>query len=550
NINRNIQKPEPTFPFSSTRLLITVLRHRRTSQLYSSSSPPPSSSSSSSAAILRAVIRLITHLHHHQRLVENCDAVFIIINRRELFEMELEFNLESWSLQIMNPSADYHNTAKAEDQVLEELEGKNDKTENVEGQSSFPLDVQEAVLTRCSVETLLRFKSVSKSYYGLIKSKRFIMEHMKHSVETNTNLNLILTHTVCPVSTSEESWYGQLFIGSLDTTNTSSLEIPLRKIDQPFTDWEQGTDTPFIGSCNGLIALTNSSGSIAVHNPSTKENYHITSFWLGEFDVKDDVCDGFGYNPVDDDYKLVRMIQRRGNIERTEIRVYSFKEGYALEYETEKPFYLGSSCADACFSNGRLYWLVASGPQEDVQDLILSFDLSTAQISSGKIPIDTSGDDTVNDKKKATVSWERHSFRKNGVFGDGCDFVKPLAYSKCEDKILVDTYNGENEAWNLYRYDQIDKLGHGPISINNVPKGPRDSAICIETLVSFRKIDDEEAESSSKEEEKEVMLSLDEYEKRQKRREVEEKDLTKGDNDMLLRRSNLKKNTRSIIMKT
>ncbi|XP_024035215.1 F-box/kelch-repeat protein At3g23880-like [Citrus clementina] len=465
----------------------------------------------------------------------------------------------------MNPSADYHSTAKAEDQVLEELgdidlEGKNDKTENVEGQSSFPLDVQEAVLTSCSVKTLLRFKSVSKSYYGLIKSKRFIMEHVKHSVETNTNLNLILTHTVCPVSTSEESWYGQLFIGSLDTTNTSSLEVPLRKIDQPFTDWEQGTDTPFIGSCIGLIALRNSSGSIAVHNPSTKENYHITSFWLGEFDVKDDVCDGFGYNPVDDDYKLVRMIQRRGNIERTEIRVYSFKEGYALEYETEKPFYLGSSCADACFSNGRLYWLVASGPQEDVQDLILSFDLSTAQISSGKIPIDTSGDvyavflfpfagsicvscvddghgsfcqiwklkDTVNDKKKATVSWERLSFRKNGVFGDGCDFVKPLAYSKCEDKILVDTYNGENEAWNLYRYDQIDKLGHGPISINNVPKGPRDSAICIETLVSFRKIDDEEAESSSKEEEKEVMLSLDEYEKRQKRREVEEKDLTKG----------------------
>lgn len=366
------------------------------------------------------------------------------------------------------------------------------------------------------------------------------MEHVKHSVETNTNLNLILTHTVCPVSTSEESWYGQLFIGSLDTTNTSSLEVPLRKIDQPFTDWEQGTDTPFIGSCIGLIALRNSSGSIAVHNPSTKENYHITSFWLGEFDVKDDVCDGFGYNPVDDDYKLVRMIQRRGNIERTEIRVYSFKEGYALEYETEKPFYLGSSCADAGFSNGRLYWLVASGPQEDVQDLILSFDLSTAQISSGKIPIDTSGDvyavflfplagsicvscvddghgsfcqiwqlkDTVNDKKKATVSWERHSFRKNGVFGDGCDFVKPLAYSKCEDKILVDTYNGENEAWNLYWYDQIDKLGHGPISINNVPKGPRDSAICIETLVSFRKIDDEEAESSSKEEEKEVINTI------------------------------------------
>lgn len=42
--------------------------------------------------------------------------------------------------------------------------------------------------------------------------------------------------------------------------------------------------------------------------------------------------------------------------------------------------------------------------------------------------------DTVNDKKKATVSWERHSFRKNGVFGDGCDFVKPLAYSSVKTK--------------------------------------------------------------------------------------------------------------------
>ena len=67
-----------------------MLRHRRTSQLYSSSPPlPPPPSSSSSAAILRAVIRLITHLHPHQRLVENCDAVFIIINCRDLWVSSL-----------------------------------------------------------------------------------------------------------------------------------------------------------------------------------------------------------------------------------------------------------------------------------------------------------------------------------------------------------------------------------------------------------------------------------------------------------------------------
>ncbi|ESR50693.1 hypothetical protein CICLE_v10033794mg [Citrus x clementina] len=167
--------------------------------------------------------------------------------------------------------------------------------------AKLPTDINMDILSRLSVKCLLRFKCVSKSFCSLIDSQEFIKIHLKRSIETSSNLSLILSGTPASILPSSCYWDGKIFSASLDSLNLG-LEL-----DHPFKNCKG--ETLMIDSCNGLIALQNDENDIALWNPATKEHVMLPEFWS---DLKDNVYvvfDGFGYDAVNDDYKVVRLIQ-------------------------------------------------------------------------------------------------------------------------------------------------------------------------------------------------------------------------------------------------
>jgi hypothetical protein len=116
--------------------------------------------------------------------------------------------------------------------------------------SSLPDEVILEILSRLPVKPLLRFRCVSKPWLALIDSPEFIKLHLKQSLKTNTNLSLILSD------------------GYLYSSDFDSLDRAI-ELDHPLKTPHYGTE--ILGSCNGLLCLSNKKEDVALWNPSTRK---------------------------------------------------------------------------------------------------------------------------------------------------------------------------------------------------------------------------------------------------------------------------------------
>jgi len=142
--------------------------------------------------------------------------------------------------------------------------------------SDIPSELFTEILSRLPVQSLLRFRSTSKSLKSLIDSHNFTNLHLKNSL----NFNLILRHN-CKLY--------QLDFPNL--TTAVRIKYPLR-----------GT-VHLLGSCNGLLCISNGS-DIAFWNPNTRNHHsipHIIPYSNG--------C-GSAFYQFADDYKLLRISRR------------------------------------------------------------------------------------------------------------------------------------------------------------------------------------------------------------------------------------------------
>ncbi|KAM7528800.1 hypothetical protein LguiB_032210 [Lonicera macranthoides] len=175
--------------------------------------------------------------------------------------------------------------------------------------SDNPEDVLADIVSRLPVKSLLQFTCISKSWRDLIGSKDFIKLHLTRATETNINCSIIIRECCSLYSINFNSF-----------NNAIRLNPPLNLHDQT----KMGTR--LIGSCNGLLCLTNTEKYIFLWNPSTRtyRRSPVSRILLGvEF-----VVSGFGYDDVTDDYIVVRIVQFYGRHEdsvRPEVSLYSMK---------------------------------------------------------------------------------------------------------------------------------------------------------------------------------------------------------------------------------
>ncbi|MBA0762401.1 hypothetical protein Gotri_012018 [Gossypium trilobum] len=250
--------------------------------------------------------------------------------------------------------------------------------------ATLPHEMTIEILLRLSVKDLLRFKCVSKPWCSSIDDPDFIKLHLSHSVKTNTNHSLILRHC--------EYHFFSVNYDSLKTT---------QRLNHPLG--EQKTPIKILGTCNGLLAVIDDNGRIFLWNPSTRKSQVLPSteiefsspsifFPRSNFSSASSFFPrstyyGFGYDPISDDYKLVRMVQLHGNNKgylHSEAKVYSLRSNCWRRIK-DFCFYLILHRKFGILANNALHWMVFKTPQSWKQNLV-GFDLGTEEFRFLELP--------------------------------------------------------------------------------------------------------------------------------------------------------------------
>ncbi|KAK4588573.1 hypothetical protein RGQ29_019543 [Quercus rubra] len=229
--------------------------------------------------------------------------------------------------------------------------------------ADLPYEVLTYILFKAPVKTLIKLRSVSKPLLSLIDSPCFIRLHLRYSIATSSNVTVILR---------KESELFSVSLESLDAAD--ELAHPLMCYSNRIR---------VLGSANGLLCITNVAEDIAFWNPSIKKHKVLP------FLPVDRPCDhgmsmcgarayGFGYDSVNDDYKLVRISQfvdLESEGFASEVKVFSLRanEWRRVEEMNYVLCYMKKNGSLAC---GALHWVVTKKFKLDEFDQIVSFDLT------------------------------------------------------------------------------------------------------------------------------------------------------------------------------
>ncbi|KAL6576690.1 hypothetical protein OROMI_010966 [Orobanche minor] len=145
-------------------------------------------------------------------------------------------------------------------------------------------------------------------------------------------------------------------------------------ITLPFNDFDDQTGGT---CCRGLFFLDNFDGKSAICNLTTRELKLLTPPHPDHVD-----CDtGLGYDPISDDYKVIRNHNPASTAEVYSLKSDSWKLITGPGYDID----MGPRCG--LYLEGRCYWIVMSyAPEVGVRDFILSFDFTRETFSRFPLP--------------------------------------------------------------------------------------------------------------------------------------------------------------------
>ncbi|MCD9639348.1 hypothetical protein HAX54_023788 [Datura stramonium] len=253
-------------------------------------------------------------------------------------------------------------------------------------------DVIVEILLRLPVKSLLRFRTVSKSWYCLLTSRDFIQMHLRHHEkllrvsdrgprDTPTISFFSLDDTTTIIADDEEIDE----IPDFDPSSSSSLSsvAAAAVVDLPFSSTPDD-EVRIVGSCNGLLCVHfNRSSSIILWNPATRkyrflESPDCVSFYSDPFFP----YIMLGFVPDTGDYKVVKVPSSTRN---PKVWVYTLKSDSWEEIGAAVLHGLLPKGGSAVTLNGCLYWRSYSNDDNGL-DIITSFDLCNQVFGRIKLP--------------------------------------------------------------------------------------------------------------------------------------------------------------------
>ncbi|XP_059284952.1 F-box/kelch-repeat protein At3g23880-like [Lycium ferocissimum] len=221
------------------------------------------------------------------------------------------------------------------------------------------------LLIELPVKSLLRFRSVSKSWLALICSPKFIKSHMSLSAKNNmdyTNHRVMLWIPQPEFNIKDCSLKSLLYDESI--IEESDLDYPMKR----------SSIYVFIeGSINGLICLVNGEKENFLWNPSIRKYKKLPDFEINSRKSEGFVY-GLGYDEIYDDYKVVRMFTMIDRHDTQEVDIYSLKNDSWRRIDC--PQNGARLISSGKFVNGKLHWATTAGLGFESGWNITSFDLA------------------------------------------------------------------------------------------------------------------------------------------------------------------------------
>ncbi|XP_047335422.1 F-box protein CPR1-like [Impatiens glandulifera] len=324
--------------------------------------------------------------------------------------------------------------------------------------SILPDDIRYEILSRLPVKTLLRFRVISRFWLTLIGSPNFIKSHLKQSVKTKNNLNLILG-CVSPGIFN----FSRLCRLDLDSVEGDDILQPVEINDNPLR--HHLYKNRIWGTCDGLLCLSNTKEAILSWKPSTRiivghanhSNIHQNnrSIWVIDYidivvlwnpstkksielpsasiEIKDERrfdkyrTYGFGYDNTNDDYKVVRVAVLLDVVINYEVKVYSLRSNLWHTADKFPNQYPDLSGIGNSVAGGAMHWISIDA---DLNRSILAFDLGLETYRVIQQP-----------------EYRDCEFYSHLDSFEGCLSLTCLYFSGNVDVWLLKQYGGDNEYW-------------------------------------------------------------------------------------------------------
>ncbi|XP_059294699.1 F-box protein CPR1-like [Lycium ferocissimum] len=212
----------------------------------------------------------------------------------------------------------------------------------------FQEEIIMDILSRLPVQSLLRFKCVSKPWKKLISEPYFTRMHLSHG-KNNQNSQRFLICQEKPKGGMVSCYHASL----------PSIELveDVQKLDCPsdFKPWFfvifccfDGLSLITVGSYHDLICL--------LWNPFTRESVVLPR---PEFPPKEDFICGLGYDSTTDDYKILKIDMDRNHNCGVPNEILSLKNGSWSKID-EHPSgisYVVNARSSLAFVHGAFHWL-------------------------------------------------------------------------------------------------------------------------------------------------------------------------------------------------
>ncbi|OVA19741.1 F-box domain [Macleaya cordata] len=208
----------------------------------------------------------------------------------------------------------------------------------------IPHHLVNKILLRTSAKSLLRFKSVCKSWYSLIKETDFIQQHFHCTINNDQPISFAVLSYARNLDNKfhlisiEEGWESE------NGGNNHEWKADLRISKECWEDLH-------MLSCNCLICFYGHS-CIYICNPATKELINLSKL------TSKDGC-GFGFDAARSQYKVVELYNDFSS-NALICRVITLGTMYwrSITIEGIPPF--RGKAESPTFVNGSIYWLIMS----------------------------------------------------------------------------------------------------------------------------------------------------------------------------------------------
>ncbi|GAU16389.1 hypothetical protein TSUD_117380 [Trifolium subterraneum] len=219
---------------------------------------------------------------------------------------------------------------------------------------TLPLDLIEEIFSRLPVKLLLQLRCVCKRWNSLISDPKFVKKHLSH-----------LTRRIHFISCLDQSYNNILTSYPLDSLFTNEVTTSVTQFEYPPNNYE--FFDCIVGSCNGILCLADYVNSfVLLCNPSLGKFKELPSLQVL---IEVAISYGFGYDHVNDNYKVVALLNHTSRIGKTKVKVHALGTNFWKSLD-EFPY---SGVPVECpgkFVSGTINWLACKDEQ-----VIVSFDL-------------------------------------------------------------------------------------------------------------------------------------------------------------------------------